>query len=57
MSVNHGTSGEPSRDRPRRPYTKPELMTYGTLHAITQNAGQQGIRADAGGKGANDKTA
>ena len=53
------TSNVDSPDTPeetRKPYHKPELVTYGNIREITRNAGPKGADDNGGGAGAGPKT-
>ena len=40
----------------KRPYHKPELLTYGNIRDITRNVGPKGADDNGGGAGAGPKT-
>ncbi len=42
-----------SGEQQRRPYTKPDLRTYGDLREITANVSATGVKNDHGGMGLN----
>ena len=43
-------SPDPSRKAPaRKPYAKPQVRVYGTIKAITRNAGTMGMNSDGPG--------
>lgn len=39
----------PSTPRERKPYTKPVVRAYGTIRALTRNAGTMGPTSDGSG--------
>ena len=53
------TTNEDSPDKTddaRKPYHKPELVTYGNLREITRNVGPKGVDDGGGGAAAGPKT-
>jgi hypothetical protein len=56
MSINTTIGGTPDRGNPKKPYARPQVLSYGSVHEITQSADMH-TKNDNGGIPGNPKTA
>lgn len=56
MKTTPNVDSPDKNDDSRKPYHKPELVTYGNIREITRNVGPKGVDDGGGGAAAGPKT-